>query len=262
MATTVTWLGHATVVLDLDDTRILTDPLLGRHAGPLRRRGPGPTRGSWEGADAMLLSHLHHDHAELRSLRMLPAGVPVITSAQNAHWLRRRDLTGVTPTESGWLRVGRRPGVRIALCRAVHNARPMPHRPNEANGFLLRSASATIWFAGDTELYDGLERLPEEAGAPIDLALVGISGWAPRLSSGHTGPVQAAQACARVGARWVVPVHWGTFHTPGGRSYPRGWMDRPAETFTRALAEVAPGCEPLLLAPGGQTTLRHATDTL
>jgi L-ascorbate metabolism protein UlaG (beta-lactamase superfamily) len=255
MTTAVTWLGHSTVVLDLDGTRLVTDPLLGPHAGLLRRRGAPPTRGSWDGVDAVLVSHLHHDHADLRSLRMLPPGVPIITSPGNARWLRRRDLTGVSPTTSGGLRVGASGDVRVALCPAVHRGRPMPHRPNEASGHLIRSASVTIWAAGDTELFDGLDRLPEQAGAPIDLAIVPISGWAPRLSSGHMGPTQAAHACARVRARWALPVHWGTLHTPGGRSIPSGWMDRPGVEFLAALGELAPRCTPLVLAVGGRRTL-------
>ena len=64
MSIEVTWLGHSTVVLDLDGVRIVADPLLQRHAGILRRRGQTQERAAWHGADAILLSHLHHDHAE------------------------------------------------------------------------------------------------------------------------------------------------------------------------------------------------------
>jgi L-ascorbate metabolism protein UlaG (beta-lactamase superfamily) len=203
----------------------------------------------------VLVSHLHHDHADLRSLRMLAPGVPIVTSPANAQWLRRRGLTGVSPSPGGWLRVGGSGDVDVALCPAEHAARPMPHRPNDANGHLLRSPSTTIWVAGDTDLFDGLERLPEQAGAPIDLAVVPVSGWAPRLSAGHMGPAEAAEACARVGARWALPVHWGTLHVPGGRWIPSGWMDRPGPAFTSALEERARGCTPLLLAVGERTTL-------
>jgi hypothetical protein len=57
------------------------------------------------------------------------------------------------------------------------------------------------------------------------------------------GPVEAAEACAIAGVRAVVPVHWGTLHTPGGRNIPRGWMDRPAALFETAMSERAPGCQ-------------------
>ena len=93
----VTWLGHSSAVLDLDGVRLVIDPLLGRHAGLLRRRGDRPDEALWRAADAVLLSHLHHDHAELSSLRML-GQVPVVTAPSSARWLverarsQRRDI--------------------------------------------------------------------------------------------------------------------------------------------------------------------------
>ena len=93
MGIDVTWLGHSTVVLDLDGVRLIADPLLRPNAGILRRRGRRPDEEAWAGTDAVLLSHLHHDHAELASLRRL-AGAPILTAPDNAAWLRRRGLNG------------------------------------------------------------------------------------------------------------------------------------------------------------------------
>jgi L-ascorbate metabolism protein UlaG (beta-lactamase superfamily) len=255
MSTTLTWLGHSTVVIDLDGTRLVTDPLLGRHAGLLRRRGARPSRVTWERPDAVLLSHLHHDHAELGSLRMLPREVPVITAPENATWLRRKGLHGVSPGPEGWVDVGDGNGVVVALCRADHSSRPMPHRPNAANGHLVRSSAAAIWVAGDTSLYPELSGLGDEMQGRIDVAIVPVSGWGPRLSPGHLGPVEAAEACALVGARYAVPVHWGTLHAPGGRHLPRGWMDRPAREFEAAVSRLAPECTPVVLRHGVRTAL-------
>jgi L-ascorbate metabolism protein UlaG (beta-lactamase superfamily) len=252
---TVTWLGHASVVLDLGGTRLLADPLLRRHNGILRRRGQKPDEAHWERPDAVLLSHLHHDHAELKSLRLVPSGVPVITAPANAQWLRKHGLTGVSPRDGGWLDVGADGTTQVALCAAKHDSRPMPHRPNAANGHLVRSGSVRIWLAGDTSLIDEMEDLPAQAGGTIDLAVVPVSGWAPRLSGGHLGPREAAEACARVGARHAMPVHWGTLHTPLGSRYPHGWMDRPGEEFAAALVDLAPRCRPLVLAAGVPTAL-------
>src|SRR5262245_16667235 len=86
----LTWLGHSTVVIEIGDARLVTDPLLHRHAPPLRRRGSKPDRAAWADADAVLLSHLHHDHAELRSLRLLEPA-PIVTARANAEWLRAKD---------------------------------------------------------------------------------------------------------------------------------------------------------------------------
>ena len=122
----------------------------------------------------------------------------------------------------------------------------MPHRPNEANGHIVKSPSMTVWVVGDTSLYDEMRELPEIAGAPIDLAIVPIGGWGARLSEGHMGPKEAAVACSRVGARAALAVHWGTLHVPLLRELPRGWMDKPGDEFAKALAKAAPDCQPHL----------------
>lgn len=246
MSIDLTWLGHSTVVIDIDGVRLLTDPLLRRHIGPLRRRGASPTPDQWRGTDVVLLSHLHHDHADLRSLRLLRPGTPVVTAPENVGWLRRHQLTGMSVTSGEWINPVPDAPVGIRLSLADHHSRPMPHRPNGATGHIVRSASGTVWFAGDTSLVPEMVTLAAQAGSAVDVALVPISGWGPRLSAGHMGPDEAAEACAMVGARWAVPVHWGTLHTPGGRHIPRGWMDRPVTRFETVMAERAPQCQVMI----------------
>jgi L-ascorbate metabolism protein UlaG (beta-lactamase superfamily) len=253
MSLDVTWLGHATVVLDLDGVRLVADPLLRRNAGLLVRRGERPSEQAWTGADAVLLSHLHHDHAELASLRLL-GDVPVITAPANAAWVTRRGLNGVGPDEDQWTAVGGAE-VTVRLTPAVHDARPMPHRPNAASGHLVRGPSGIVWLAGDTELFDGMEDLAHLAGGPIDLALVPIGGWGPRLSPGHMGPVEAAIACRRVGARHAIPVHWKTLHIPAGQVWPAGWMDAGGPAFAAALAQEAPHCRGIALNVGDSVSV-------
>lgn len=233
-------------MLDVGGIRLLSDPLLGRHAGLLRRRGPGPRAADWHGARAILLSHLHHDHAELSSLRKLP-GVPIMTAPANAGWIQRHGLSAPATDSDPWWRVG---DVVVRLVDAEHRSRPMPHRPNAANGHLVIAGDVRVWVAGDTSLYPGLEELPDLAGGRIDLAVVPIAGWGPRLSAGHLGPVEAAEACRRVQARYALPVHWGTLRPPGAHLLPTGWMDRPAREFVAALAERAPECRARVLTPG------------
>ena len=226
MSIQVTWLGHSTVVLDVDGTRLLTDPLLGRHAGLLRRRGEPPAREHWQNVDAVLLSHLHHDHADLRSLHLLPEGTPIVTAPPNITWLRRHGLTGISPAAGQWIGVASSPTVAVRLCPAVHRARPMPHRPNGVTGHIIRSAAGAIWFAGDTSLYADMSRIPEWAGAPIDLALVPIGGWAPRLSEGHMGPTRGGRG---VRAGGCPQRRTGALGHPAhaGRPQPAARLDGP-----------------------------------
>jgi len=242
------------VVLDLGGVRLLADPLLRRHNWPLRRRGPRPERSHWHQPDLVLVSHLHHDHAELGSLRQVrPA--PVFGAAANTAWLRRRGMSTVAP-EPGqdWLRV---PGseVEVRLVRADHGHRPMPHRPNAATGHLVRGWGRAVYLAGDTSMYPQMSELAQLAGGPIDLAVVPVGGWGPKLSGGHMDPDQAAQACALIGARAAVPVHWGTLHAPVVGRLPRGWMDVAGERFVQALKQRAPECTPVLLSPGESVPL-------
>ncbi|MFV0464105.1 MAG: MBL fold metallo-hydrolase [Nostocoides sp.] len=261
-ALTVTWLGHSSVVIDIDDVRLITDPLLRRHAGPLRRRGRAPHVADWTDPNAVLLSHLHHDHAEVASLRMLPP-VPILTSVANAGWLNRKGLAGRGLGAHEWVDVTDR--VRVRLTPAEHHSRPMPHRPNDANGHLVRGTRHTVWAVGDTSVYEHMADVPTWLGAPLDLILVPIGGWAPRLSAGHMGPEQAAEAVRRSGARYAVPVHYGTLHPPamqraGGGTRPRrpvgsgdtglAWMDRPLADFVEVLPQIAPACQLVALSPG------------
>ena len=256
MSIVATWLGHSTVVLDIDGVRLVADPLLRRHAGLLVRRGRRPARAAWLGSDAVLLSHLHLDHAEVGSLRML-GGVPVLTSEANAAWAVRKGLNGRGIGPDVWDRIGDSE-VAVRLAPAVHAARPMPHRPNDAHGHLVRGPSGTVWVAGDTALYDDMALLPDLAGAPIDLALVPVGGWGPRLSPGHLGPYEAAVACRLSGARMAVPVHWGTLHPPAVQAWPGGWMDTPGPEFAAALDRAAPGCRATVLELGGSLTVSPA----
>ncbi|HEX6249385.1 MAG TPA: MBL fold metallo-hydrolase [Nocardioidaceae bacterium] len=243
----LTWLGHSTVVLDLDGARILTDPLLRPHVGLLRRLAPQPVPSSWSNPDVVLLSHLHHDHAEVSSLRLL-GDVPLMSDPANVAWLRRRKLGPALPLGDGWTPVAR--GVEVRQVPAVHGHRPMPHRPNAANGHLVRSRSGRVWIAGDTELFPGMEALPDLAGGPIDIALVPVWGWGPRLSGGHLSPEDAARAVAMTGARFAVPVHWGTLHPPVVDHFRRNWLEKPGERFAAAVAEQAPGATAVVLDPG------------
>ncbi len=257
----IRWLGHATVVLDLDGVRLLTDPLLRRHAGLLRRVTATPSPADYARTDAVLLSHLHLDHADLPSLRMLP-GVPVLASAPVAQWLRDQRVDGQTITrewhpittiasQEGKKESAAHPDVEVRLVHAEHHSRPMPHRPDDAHGFLIRSPEAVIWFAGDTAAYPDLERLDDLAGRPVDVALLPIHGWGPRLSAGHLDPAGAADVCRRLGVPYVVPIHHGTLHPLGFHLAPLTWMRRPLRTFRAEVAARSPATTVVDLTPDG-----------
>lgn len=245
----VRWLGHSTVVVDLDGARVLTDPLLRNHVGLLRRVTPPPRPADWSGADAILLSHLHLDHADVASLRLLPT-TPILASAAVASWLSRRGLMA-RAVSTAWQPVAGSPRAEVRLVPAEHHARPLPGRPINATGFLLRSPSGSVWFAGDTSAYPQMSQLPHWAGGRIDVALLPIHGWGPRLSAGHLDAAGAAEVCRVVRPRFVVPIHYGTLHPAGLNLRRMDWMHSAAEVFAQVLPSVAPDTTLVQLAATG-----------
>src|SRR5512147_2664105 len=130
----ITYVGHATVLLELDGVRLLTDPVLRSRVGPLRRHGASPDRALTENVDAVLISHLHHDHADLPSLRRLDRAVRLFVPPGAGGLLRRQGFTAVielAPGESS--RIG---AVTISAVEARHSGgRRLFSRASEAIGF-------------------------------------------------------------------------------------------------------------------------------
>jgi L-ascorbate metabolism protein UlaG (beta-lactamase superfamily) len=236
----ITWLGHASVLLELDGVRLLTDPVLGRRVGPLVRVGGAAVEASELGRiDSVLLSHLHGDHAHVGSLRRL--GAPVIAPSGAGDWLRGAGVSDVRELSSGAsVDVS---GVRVAATPALHDDRRRPFGTHaDPMGFVVRG-SLGVYFAGDTDLFDGLAELRGK----VDVALLPVWGWGPSVGEGHLDPERAAAAVAMIEPRIAIPIHWGTFALPWARG---GDTDRPAREFAELVAEVAPGVEVRLLNPG------------
>ncbi len=239
----VTWLGHATVLVELDGVRLLTDPVLGPRVGPLVRiaRPVGP--GTVGHVDAVLLSHLHSDHADVASLRRLPRDVPVIAPRGAGEWLRRMGAREVHELAAGEA-VALGP-VRVVATPARHEGRRPPFGPSpDPIGYAV-TGSRSVYFAGDTDLFDAMEQLH----GVIDVALLPIWGWGPTLGAGHLDPERAAQAAAIIAPGVVIPIHWGTFALgrPLRRPADPGW---PARHFAALAGAYAPEVEVRVLEPG------------
>jgi L-ascorbate metabolism protein UlaG (beta-lactamase superfamily) len=244
----ITWIGHATVLIELDGARVLTDPVLGGWAGPLRRMAPSPApEASAANADVVLVSHLHADHADLASLRRLERARMVVPHGAG-EWLGERGLPDVTELRPGEeLQVG---PLRVEATFAAHQGRRHPLGIDVAPvGFVVRG-SRTVYFAGDTDLFVAMADL---AGT-IDVALLPVWGWGRSLGPGHLDPERAAQAAARIAPRVAIPIHWGTFSLPW--PYPRPSDPRaPACAFVTAVARIAPAVDARVLQPGERVEL-------
>jgi L-ascorbate metabolism protein UlaG (beta-lactamase superfamily) len=248
MSVTVTWWGHATATVETGRTRVATDPVLGDRLLHLKRYAASPTRDAPH-ADLVLISHLHRDHLHLPSLARFGANVPLVVPRGGERLLARIAGDRVVPVAPG--DVVERAGVRVEVLPATHDGRRHPwsrdRPPPPALGFRVEGESGSWWYPGDTELRDDMRDVE-----PVDLALVPIGGWGPTLEDGHMHPEHAAEAVARVGARWAVPVHWGTFWPRGLQRIARANHHRlfttPGERFVDAMAGSA--TEVVVVVPG------------
>jgi L-ascorbate metabolism protein UlaG (beta-lactamase superfamily) len=245
----VKYVGHATVLAELDEVRLLTDPVLRSRVGPLRRHGAPPAPAVTQGLDAVLISHLHRDHADLPSLRRINRDVPVIAAPGSLKLLKRRGFSAVSelaPGESS--QIG---GVTITAVEARHPSESRLERHSDAVGFLLSSGQRQVYFAGDTDLFDGMAELSGE----LDLALLPIWGWGPSLGPGHLDPERAARAAALLAPKIVIPIHWGTLYPLGLARLRPDPLRSPPSQFETWMRELAPQVEARVLAPGEAISL-------
>jgi L-ascorbate metabolism protein UlaG (beta-lactamase superfamily) len=245
---TIQYVGHATVFVDLDGVRLLTDPLLRNRVAHLRRASGVPARAK-RGVDAVLISHGHYDHLDLPSLEKLGKKVPVVVPRGLGGLLRKRRFEAVLEVEAGeTLSIG---DVAIRAVPAEHDRSRGPFGAEaDPVGYVI-SGSSSIYFAGDTDLFDGMADL-----GPVDVALIPIWGWGPGLGGGHLDPERAAEAVARIRPKIAIPIHWGTyFPIHLGLTGRPGFVDLPPVAFAAALKERAPDVELRVLRVGEVTDL-------
>jgi L-ascorbate metabolism protein UlaG (beta-lactamase superfamily) len=247
---TVTWWGHATVEIRLDGSRFVTDPLLRRRVGPLHSRGHRPRPGG-DGdvstVDAVLLSHLHHDHTDLPSVRRFGTTsttvVPLGAAALVRGHARGTVLSLAVGSEATFGRV------QVRATPARHDGSRHGARSAEAVGYLVRG-SRSVYFAGDTSVFPEMSTITEAAGARLDVALLPVSGWGLTLGAGHMDPDAAARAVLLLRPRVAVPIHWGTLRIPVAWRLRRQRFMGAAERFAALVAEMAPATRVLVPVPG------------
>ncbi len=246
----LTFLGHSTVLVDLDGVRLLTDPVLGHVAGgTIRRHVPDVLPGALENLAAVFISHGHLDHLDLPSLADLPGDpaliVPVGLGGVVAN-VARGEVHEVRTGDT--VRIG---ALTLEAVHAEHGRRRSLRTTAESALGLLISGSTAVYFAGDTDLFSEMALL---AGR-VDVALLPVGGWGPTVGRGHLDPERAAEAVVRVQAAIATPIHWGTLYPVGLRRLASDRFERPGEAFRIAVAERAPTVDVRILAPGGSMPL-------
>jgi L-ascorbate metabolism protein UlaG (beta-lactamase superfamily) len=239
----ITWFGHATVLIETTDgTRLLTDPVLRSRVAHLRRRVPAPRAGELDELDGILISHVHQDHLDRPTLRGLARnGTTVVVPPGAGRLLRGMRFSTVQE-----LSAGDRAAVGDSEVRAVpawHSARRLPvTRELEALGYVVDR----VWFAGDTDIDERMERLR----GSVDVALMPIWGWGPSLGPGHVDPESAARAMALVQPKVAIPIHWGTYLPYGLMRRHGNVLSDPGPAFAEHVARLAPDVRVATLAVG------------
>lgn len=233
MPTEVTWVGHATLVVEVGGVRVVTDPVLTQRVGHLRRR-TAPPAASARQADVVLISHAHADHLHPRSLRRIAEvspGAVVVVPRGAARFVAGLGLRRVVEVVAGERHEVA--GLRFHVTHAEHAAgrNRADRRRSAPVGYVLEHEGRRLWFAGDTDLFPSMRDLGR-----IDLAAVPISGWWRTLGPGHLDESRAAEAVGLVDAARVLPIHWGTFSPEDLRGGTPRWHLDTAARFERELA--------------------------
>lgn len=216
-----TWLGHSTVLVEIDGYRILTDPVWGHRASPFRMIGPRrfqpvPVRLSeLPDLDLVVISHDHYDHLDYATIvRLARREVRFLTSLGVGAHLEAWGVPSERIIELDWWESFELPGGELAV-----HATPSQHFSGRSLGrrnstlwssFVIQTAGHRVFFSGDTGLTTEYASIRERFG-PMDLVMLEVGAFHPSWGDVHLGPENALHALALLGGGTLLPVHWGTF---------------------------------------------------
>jgi L-ascorbate metabolism protein UlaG (beta-lactamase superfamily) len=228
-----TWLGHSTVLIEIDGLRVLTDPVWGSRASPLRLVGPKRFQPvpvalkAMPPLDLVVISHDHYDHLDYPTIRELAKrDVPFVTSLGVGAHLEAWGVPSSRIAELDWWETYALPGAELAVTAAPSqhfSGRGLKDRNSTLwSSMLIRSPRHSVFFSGDTGLTGEYASIRERFG-PFDLVMLEVGAFHPAWGDIHLGPDHALEAHALLGGGTFLPVHWGTF------SLAMHAWDQPAE---------------------------------
>jgi L-ascorbate metabolism protein UlaG (beta-lactamase superfamily) len=236
----VTWLGHSTVLIEIDGYRVLTDPVWGSRASPSRLVGPKRFQPvpialrTLPPIDLVVVSHDHYDHLDYPTIRELAKlNVPFVTSLGVGAHLEAWGIPADRITELDWWESHGPRGTDLSV-----TATPSQHFSGRGlqdrnatlwSSMVIRSSSHCVFFSGDTGLTTQFATIRERLG-PFDLTMLEVGGHHPSWGDIHLGPHNALRALALLGGGRFLPIHWGTFALAT-----HDW-DQPAETLLAGAA--------------------------
>jgi L-ascorbate metabolism protein UlaG (beta-lactamase superfamily) len=271
----VTYIGHATLLIEMGAVRLLTDPNFDRKLGGFLPRvtPPGIAIDKLPRLDALLLTHAHADHLSFASLDQLPRDVPLFAPPVIARWLRRRGYHHAEDLAPGSATTVGHVAIHAAVATHRGNRYGFDRWRSAANMYLLDGGTESCFFAGDTALMPDTHHLVEgRLGATsrqLDVALlpIGYAPWWKRTGfrRGHLTHDDALTLFERLNGRVFVPYHWGTFHHVTARAHDaiNRLVERLEAHHLRAAVRILEPGESLELARGsqaGEQPRRRAAD--
>ena len=241
----VTFVGHATVLVEIDGEFVLTDPVFSDRVSIVKRLGPvGLDLAELPPLTAIVISHSHYDHFDLPTLKQLDPAVPIIVPPgvkSLARSLGERDFQDLDHWQH-WEAAG----IRITAVPAHHfGGRLMVDSfLRSCNGYVIERNGMAVYFAGDTARFNPFDEIGNRFD--LDLALLPIGSYRPELFMrwSHLRPVDAVNAFKDLRADYMIPIHWGAFRL--------SWepMEEPVALFKELLAKEKLEDKASVLQPG------------
>ena len=216
----ITWVGHATTILQIDGRTILTDPIWSERCSPVRWAGPKryvppyPPLDRLPPIDAVVISHNHYDHLDRATIRKLGNGPTYFVPLGVKRWLRKWGIRSENIVELDWWQQFELNGLTFVCVPSQHFSGRSLNDTNRDlwSGWVIQGQTQRVYFAGDTGYFPGFKEIGERLG-PIDVAIIPIGAYLPRwfMKTVHVDPKEAAQAFLDIGTKIMIPMHWGTF---------------------------------------------------
>ena len=231
----ITWIGHASALVQMGGFNILTDPQFSERAGPVqfagpkRHQAPGLTIAQLPRIDAVVISHNHYDHLDLSSVRALAAleyapafyvplgiddwfkanvpGAKVFkTDWQQKHVLKKPGST--SPVESGSELV-----MQFLPVQHWSSRTPFDRLATLWGSWAMLAGNKAVWFSGDLGYSEDTANIAKQFPQGFDLSLIAVGAYEPRwfMKGQHINPQEAVTIHRQIGSRKSVGIHWGTF---------------------------------------------------